>query len=37
MLLCFVLLAAWTRRRGVPVDPDPASPAVRREPQRLLG
>jgi hypothetical protein len=28
MVLCFVLLSAWTRRRGVPENPDPASLAL---------
>src|SRR5919112_1074740 len=37
MVGCFVVLAAWTRRRGVPEDPDPASPALYREPSRALG
>jgi hypothetical protein len=37
MVLSFVLLSAWTRRRGVPAEPDPASTAPRREPQPALG
>jgi len=31
MVLCFVALSAWTRRRGVPEDPDPASLAPARQ------
>jgi hypothetical protein len=37
MVLCFVVLSAWTRRRGVPAEPDPASTAARRAPQPALG
>jgi hypothetical protein len=36
LLLCFVLLRAWTRRRGAPAEPDPASPVPQREPQATL-
>jgi hypothetical protein len=34
--LCCVLLSAWTRRRGAPAEPDPASPTSQREPQAAL-
>jgi hypothetical protein len=37
MVGCFVLLAAWTRRRGEPENPDPASPVVEQTPSRALG
>jgi hypothetical protein len=37
MVLCFILLSAWTRRRGAPAEPAPASTAPRREPQPVLG
>jgi hypothetical protein len=35
MVLCFVALSVWTRRRGTQEDPDPASLAPARQPQRL--
>jgi hypothetical protein len=33
--LCCVLLSVWTRRRGAPSEPDPASPSPEREPQAV--
>jgi hypothetical protein len=37
MVLCCVLLSAWTRRRGAREDPGPASPVLERERSRALG